>query len=273
MKLPGVDRLGSLGFVGERKALALLCLGFYSTLFFLVGLSARTELPEWVPVFLGMMAIYVTAFVAVAAEWFWGRWFAVGLGYWGMTMTVMAFVSTRSLPPAMVIFGGMHALISLCLLGDKMAAAFDAKPGWRERWKLDEQGVIRVKKSVTRAASSLPALVMFALAPRGDQGMLASHTAALTLAAFALFGFSGFLLQRTWGVLVMAASGVACMIGALGVTTPELSLTSAELFDGPFLAGMRPFILTPAWVVALGGAMLVAAAIPFLRPMTKYLRA
>ena len=100
MKLPGVDRLGSLGFVGERKALALLCLGFYSTLFFLVGLSARTELPEWVPVFFGMMAIYVTAFVAVAAEWFWGRWFAVGLGYWGMTMTVMAFVSTRMLPPA-----------------------------------------------------------------------------------------------------------------------------------------------------------------------------
>src|SRR4051812_31551372 len=209
MKLPGVDRLGSLGFVGERKALSLLCLGFYATLFFLVGLSARTELPEWVPLFFGMMAIYVIAFFAVAAEWFWGRWFAVGLGYWGMTMTVMAFVSTRMLPPAMVIFGTMHALISLCLLGDKMAAAFDAKPGWRERWKLDEQGVIRVKKSVTRAASSLPALVMFALAPRGEQSLV--RTAALTLGAFAVLGLGGLLLQRTWGILVMAASGAACL--------------------------------------------------------------
>ena len=118
MKLPGVDRLGSLGFVGERKALALLCLGFYSTLFFLVGLSARTELPEWVPVFFGMMAIYVTAFVAVAAEWFWGRWFAVGLGYWGMTMTVMAFVSTRMLR----IFG--HVTLPKAVKEDKVNAQY-----------------------------------------------------------------------------------------------------------------------------------------------------
>ena len=50
MKLPGLDRLGSVGFVGERKALSLLCLGFYTTLFFMIGLSARSELPEWVPV-------------------------------------------------------------------------------------------------------------------------------------------------------------------------------------------------------------------------------
>src|SRR4051794_34634365 len=90
MKLPGLDRLGSVGYVGERKALALLCLGFYTTMFFLIGLSARTELPEWLPVFVAMTLIYVTAFMGVAAEWFWGRWFATGLGYWGCTMAVMA---------------------------------------------------------------------------------------------------------------------------------------------------------------------------------------
>lgn len=264
MKLPGVDCLGSLGFVGERKALALLCLGFYCTLFFLVGLSARTELPEWVPVFFGMMAIYVLAFTAVAAEWFWGRWFAVGLGYWGMTMTVMAFVSTRQLPPAMVIFGTMHALIPLCLLGDKMAAAFDAKPGWRERWKLDEQGVIRVKKSVTRAASSLPALVMFALAPRGDQALV--HTAVLTLGALALFGLGGLLLQRTWGILVMAASGAACLVASTLITTPEVSATAASLFGG-----LMPLVMTPQIFVAFAGVMLIASATPFLHPMRRYL--
>ncbi len=269
MKLPGVDRLGSLGFVGERKALALLCLGFYCTLFFLVGLSARTELPEWVPVFLGMMAIYVTAFVAVAAEWFWGRWFAVGLGYWGLTMTAMAFISTRELAPAMVIFGTMHGLISLCLLGDKMAAAFDAKPGWRERWKLDEQGVIRVKKSVTRAASSLPALVMFALAPRGDQGM--THAAALTLGVFAIVGVGGLLLQRTWGILVMAASGAACMFAAFTLSPPEVSMTAQQLFHGAFLGGFVALAEVPRLVYATAGLLLITAATPFLRPMTRYL--
>ena len=42
MKLPFMDTLGSVGLVGERKATALLCLGFYTTLFFMIGLSART---------------------------------------------------------------------------------------------------------------------------------------------------------------------------------------------------------------------------------------
>src|SRR4029079_361479 len=82
MKLPFMDTLGSVGLVGERKAMALLCLGFYTTLFFMIGLSARTELPEWVPVFSAMTLMYALAFFSVAAEWFWGRWFATGLGYW-----------------------------------------------------------------------------------------------------------------------------------------------------------------------------------------------
>ena len=43
MKLPFMDTLGSVGLVGERKALALLFLGFYTTLFFMIGLSALHE--------------------------------------------------------------------------------------------------------------------------------------------------------------------------------------------------------------------------------------
>src|SRR3954471_5892647 len=201
MKLPFMDTLGSVGLVGERKALALLCLGFYTTLFFMIGLSARTELPEWVAVFSAMTLMYAVAFFAVAAEWFWGRWFATGLGYWGLTMTVMAWVTTRQLPTALIVFGSMHGIVSLCLGGEKMAALFDAKPAWRARWKLDDQGVIRVRKSVTRAASSLPALIMFALAPR--EGQMAT---ALGLSAFALalIGFGGVLAARTYGVLTLA---------------------------------------------------------------------
>jgi len=254
--------------VGERKALALLCLGFYVTLFFLSAASAPANgIPEWVPLFVGLMCIYILGFFAVAAEWFWGRWFAVGLGYWGLTMTVMAYVQLRMLPPAMVIFGAMHGLISLCLLGEKMAAAFDAKPGWREKWKLDEQGVVRVKKSVTRAASSLPALVMFALAPRQDESLFSSHTAALTLGALALLGLGGLLVRRTWGVVVMAAAGAACLAATFTLAPPVMDASAPSI-----LGGLVPLMASPRLVMAFAGLMLLAASTPFLRPMTRFLR-
>jgi hypothetical protein len=263
MKLPFMDTLGSVGLVGERKALALLCLGFYTTLFFMIGLSARTELPEWVAVFTAMTLMYAVAFFAVAAEWFWGRWFATGLGYWGLTMTIMAFITTRSLPTALVIFGSMHGIISLCLGGEKMAALFDAKPAWRARWKLDDQGVIRVRKSVTRAASSLPALIMFALAPR--EGQMAT---ALGLSAFALalIGFGGVLASRTFGVLALGAAGVATT--ALVIFGGEPSQLYAFYSNSVFFTGVSPTVTPELGVFA--AVLLAAAAVPFVKPMAAY---
>lgn len=264
MKLPFMDTLGSVGMVGERKALALLCLGFYTTLFFMIGLSARSELPEWVAVFTAMTLMYGIAFFSVAAEWFWGRWFATGLGYWGLTMTIMAWVTTRSLPPAMIIFGTMHGLVSICLGGEKMAAIFDAKPAWRERWKLDDQGVIRVRKSVTRAASSLPALIMFALAPREGQEAL-----ALTAFALALVGLGGLLARRTAGVLAFV--GAAAAAATLLVLGHEPMQLSAAYDRTLFFAGLDAIRLTPELGV-FATVLLIAAAVPFLKPMVGYVR-
>jgi hypothetical protein len=259
MKLPFMDKLGSVGFVGERKALALLCLGFYTTLFFMIGLSARSEIPEWVPVFTAMTLMYGVAFFSVAAEWFWGRWFATGLGYWGIWMVVMAWVTTRQLPSPLIIFGVMHALVSACLAGEKMAAAFDAKPAWRERWKLDEQGVIRVRKSVTRAASSLPALIMFALAPREGQELL-----GLTAFALVITGFSGILINRTYGVIALLAGGV--MTGAL-LTSVEPFATSTFFEKEYFIHAGDPTLLA---VGVTAAALVFLAAMPFVRPMAAY---
>jgi hypothetical protein len=268
MKLPGLDRLGSVGMVGERKALALLCLGFYSTLFFMITLSARTELPEWLPAFTAMTSIYVVAFFGVAAECFWGRWFATGLGYWGLTMAVMAIVTTRSFPAPIMILGVMHGLISACLAGEKMAAAFDAKPAWRERWKLDEQGVIRVRRSVTRMASSLPALVMFALAPR--EGSEAFGIASYDLVSYGLFtlaivGVVGFLAsQRTWALFALAAAGVGLTVRSLGAT----QLWSAHSYFDP---SAWPYASCAMHLVGfLGGAVLLTATLPFLGPIARY---
>lgn len=265
MKLPFMDTLGSVGLVGERKALALLCLGFYTTLFFMIGLSARTELPEWVAVFTAMTVMYGMAFFAVAAEWFWGRWFATGLGYWGVTMTIMAWVTTRQLPTAMVVFGSMHALVSLCLGGEKMAAIFDAKPAWRERWKLDEQGVIRVRKSVTRAASSLPALIMFALAPREGQMVL-----GVTAFALALIGLGGVLARQTYGVFALVGGGVAAAALVLLGREPAglFAFYDRSLFFGSFNGSAW---MTPE-VGVFAAALLVAAALPFVKPMAAFAR-
>jgi hypothetical protein len=262
IKLPFMDKLGAIGFVGERKALALLCLGFYATLFFMIGLSARTELPEWVALFTAMTLMYGMTFFAVGAEWFWGRWFAIGLGYWGMTMTIMACVTTRSFPTTMIVFGVMHGLISLCLGGDKMVALFDAKPEWRARWNLDEQGVIRVRKSVTRAASSLPALIMFALAPREGQAIL-----GLTAFALALVGLGGVLARRTYGVFALAFSGCATAVMLLAGREPILlsSVYRPEVF------GVGATALYPL-LGALATGLLFAAALPFAKPVARYLR-
>lgn len=261
MKLPYMDALGSVGLVGERKALALLFLGFYTTLFFMIGLSARTELPEWVPVFSAMTLMYCVAFFGVAAEWFWGRWFATGLGYWGLTMTAMAWVTTRSLPPAMIIFGSMHAIVAACLQGEKMAVLFDAKPDWRNRWKLDDQGVIRVRKSVTRAASSLPALIMFALAPREGQELLAAAAFA-----FGVVGFGGVLLNRTYGVLALTVSAAAT---AGVVVFGGMPVNVEAYFANEFQLNAGNTTLLP--MGALAAVLLGLAALPFLRPMAGYL--
>src|SRR6185436_9720780 len=119
-----------------------LCLGFYATIFTVMGLIAMAQLPEWTACFFGMAACYVIGFFAVAADWFWGRWFAIGLGYSGLTMAVMSIIATGQIMLQMAVFGVMHGLVSGCLLGEKMAACYEAKPEWRARWNLDEQGVI-----------------------------------------------------------------------------------------------------------------------------------
>jgi hypothetical protein len=267
MKLPGLDKLGSVGLVGERKAISLLCLGFYTTLFFMLSLSARTELPEWLPVFSGLALVYTTAFFAVAAEWFWGRWFATGLGYWGLTMAVMAFVATRSLPAPMVVFGIMHGLISICLAGEKMAGLFDAKPAWREKWKVDEQGVIRVRKSVTRAASSLPALIMFALAPREGADFFSAGFDVTSwglglVAVLCVIGF--FMTRKVWTLIAMSAVGVAILVKGIG----GAALYSSHSYFDPAAMPHASCALQGLGIFA--GAALIAASLPFVGPMAAF---
>jgi hypothetical protein len=271
MKLPGMERLGSVGLVGERKGVALLSLGFYCTLFTMLTLSARSELPEWLPAFGAMTALYITAFMSVAAEWFWGRWFATGLGYWGTTVAIFSIIMTQSLPPAMVVFGVMHALVALCLAGEKMAARFDARPEWREKWKLDEHGVVRVRKAVTRAASSLPFLVLWALAPRQGEDAFATgvHPASMILLLVVAVLAFGVLVgtRRTWALLGLGATGLLVIWKSLASNG---SLHTIHSYVDP--AGLPHADCSLAVFGALGGVALVAAAVPFVLPILAFLR-
>ena len=140
-----------------------------------------------------------------------------------------------------------------------MAAIFDAKPAWRARLKLDDQGVIRVRKSVTRAASSLPALIMFALAPREGQELL-----ALTAFTLALVGIGGILAGRTLGVLAFVGGAAATV--ALVVVGPRPArlrgLQHAPFSDGG--AALMPML----GVLARRAPR--RAALPFAKPIAAY---
>ncbi len=256
MKLP--DQITKLGFVGERKAIALLCLGFYATIFAVMGLIAMAQLPEWTACFFGLAACYVVGFFAVAADWFWGRWFAIGLAYSGVSMAAMAIIATRQLIPSMVVFGVMHAIAALCMMGEKMAAHYEARTEWRQRWQLDDAGVVRIKNSVTRAAGMLPSLIMWALAPRDG--------AALAVLALGVVGTVGLIRGRTWGVLALAGAGVGALWGAIASPVDyyySMGSTLDRMLDVS--------AINPAASAAVAGALALAATAPFACPVARWL--
>jgi len=70
-----------------------------------------------------------------------------------------------------------------------MAERFDLQPAWRERYGMDEFGVARLRKTVTRASASLPSVIFWALGPKDPgQGMAFAAVAAVALTVVGLRG-------------------------------------------------------------------------------------
>lgn len=249
------------GLAGERKACALVCLSFYTALFGLLSLllsNAPPDQPElraWWPCFAALGALYGVSFFALGAGWFWARWFAMGLGYSGVTLAFWTIVTQRTIEPVMAFYGLTHGIIVLFLQGQKLVEEFDAKPEWRQALGLDEKAVLRVRQSVTRAATSLPTLIVIALAPReGSEGLL--------LAALGLAGLVGLLRLRTAGVLALLGAGLL-------LPWPMLAHTHATGSVASFLPFMSYGVLHLMGLTAAG--LLVAASAPFLRPIARFL--
>jgi hypothetical protein len=238
-------KLGALGFEGPRRAAAALALSFFVVLYLFLSLNAP---PGWGPAFAALGLCYLVAFFAVVAGWFWGRWFATGLGWSGLMVAGVSLVMVGWAAP-LAIYGALHALVVLPLSGKSMAAQYDFQESWRQRYRMDELGVARLRKTITRSAASLPSLILWALGPKdGQQGMLFSLT-ALTLT---ILGLSGVVRLRTWGWLAFGGAGL-------------LALSGDHL-----MAGMTAFDVFGPGVATL---LLAAAVVPFVGPALRYLRA
>jgi hypothetical protein len=238
------EKLGALGYERFRRALSALALSFFAIVYTFLAVNA----PEgWGPAFAALGACYLVAFFAVVAEWFWGRWFATGIGWSGLMVALISLVMIGWVP-ALLIYGAIHALIVLPLAGKSMAARYDLQEDWRKRYRMDDLGVARLRKTITRSAASLPSLILWALGPKDPgQGMLV----ALLALALVGVGFGGLLRARTWGWLAVAGSAAVALVGGE-------------------LVGMRSFAGFAGPELAI--AFLIAAVAPFTLPALRFLR-
>jgi hypothetical protein len=240
-----------MSLVGERKALAAAVLAMYTLMYLVNALFAPAE--ELKLLFVALSSLYGLAFFSLVAGYFWARWFAIGLGLFGVTGAIMAMVQI-GVDYTFLFYGGTHALVSLFLWGNKMSTDFDGRTEWRERFHLDESATRRLGKAVIRIGITLPVLIIYGLAPRVD--MLESLL-MLGVVAVAGLGVVGVLRMRTWGILALAASAFAVAGSAL-VSSRFACLGQGVGLELPVTAG----------VLSL---MLLACVAPFAVPIRRYL--
>lgn len=239
--------------VGIRRAIALLFLGFYVTQF---AMTAGLGPDETFAFSLGLALCYGLAFVGLAAEWFWARWFAIGVGNFGsLALLLLLQVGVE---PLITFFGVSHLIIWVMLLGEGMAAKYEHSEATAERWNFQEESLILMRRAVKSAGTTLPFLILYTLAPRPD---------ALQLAALGLgvVGLAALLRGRTWGVLALGSAGAVALADGLGwLGAPVVSYL-------PFTPQGSPMLYGPFAGLAAGFMLLIPLL--FARPMVRYLRA
>jgi hypothetical protein len=238
--------------VGIRRALALLLLGFYVTQF---AMTAWLGPDELYAAYLGLALCYGLAFFGLAAEWFWARWFAVGVGNFGsLALLVLAKVGME---PIIAFFGITHLIIWLSLLGEGMASRYEHSAHTAERWNFQEESLVLMRRAVKSAGTTLPFLILYTLAPQQD-------AIQLTALALGIAGLVGLLRARTWGLAALGAAGAIALADGLGLfgapTVGYLLLTPTG----------TPMIFGPVVGLLAGGLLL--APLAFFRPFVRALR-
>jgi hypothetical protein len=187
--------------IGIRRALALLILSFY---FLQTAMTALVGPEELTAAMAGLAACYLVAFLGVAAEWFWARWFAMGVGNFGAIMLFALF--KVGYHPVLAFIGGTHLAVMIFLAGEGMAAKYEFSPETQERYHFEPETLAMLRRAVKSAGSTLPFLILYALAPRNEANLLA--WSALILGVGGIFGM---LKGRTAGIFALAAAGLLAM--------------------------------------------------------------
>lgn len=252
-----LERLRDLGYEKPRAAGAQLALAFFGLLYLLISLNAP---PGWGPAFACLSLCYLVAFMGLGSEWFWARWFASGLGWSGMMVGIASLVMV-GWHPMLAVYGGLHALVVVLLLGSRMAQRYDLQPDWRQRYGMDDFGVDRLRKAVTRGSAALPSLIVWALGPKDGSGMT---LAVLLAAALAVLGVGGLVRLRTWGVLALGGAATAVVVGSL------LGLMAGSQV---LVAGLPvPAVALFAGAVLTAHLWLLAAIAPLAGPLWRHFR-
>ncbi|HEY3802764.1 MAG TPA: hypothetical protein VGL61_09140 [Kofleriaceae bacterium] len=229
--------------VGERRALASVIFALYALFYFVLAASAVQ--PELDRALYALCGVYGLAFFALVAGYFWARWYAVGVGLYGVIVGALGMWQVGP-EPIILFIGGTHLAAAAMLWGEAMSASYDGQTKWRERFHMDDNAVHRLGRSVIRAGVSLPIVLLYALAPRAVSG--ASFMLAIPALLLVAVGFRALVKMKTWGVLALGTAG-------------GLLLVSAALAHGG--ASLWP---------ALSGALLASAALPFAAPMLRFVR-
>lgn len=233
--------------VGERRALAAAVMAFYFLFYSIIAFSQ--VMPEFTKALAAIAGVYGLAFFALVAGYFWARWYAVGVGLYGV-ITAIVGIWQIGAEPVLLFVGGTHLAATLLLWGQTMSHPYDGQTAWRERFHMDDHAVQRLGRSVIRAGVSLPFVLLYALAPRPDSASLLASLAALALTGL---GLRALIQLKTWGVMALAGAGALM-----------LSLAASDVAT----AGLSASIMKPG----LAGVLLIAATIPFLAPMIRWVR-
>jgi hypothetical protein len=229
--------------VGERRALASAVMAFFFLFYTVIAYSQ--VLPDFTKAFVAIAGVYGLAFFALVAGYFWARWYAVGVGLYGV-ITAAVGIWQIGAEPVLLFVGGTHLAATMMLWGSAMSLPYDGQTAWREKFHMDDNAVQRLGRSVIRAGVSLPFVLLYALAPKPDAASTLASIVALLLTGL---GIRALVQMKTWGVLALGAAGVM-------LTT----LAGVDLMQGD------RFVL-PA---ALGGSLLILATVPFVAPMRRW---
>jgi len=234
--------------VGERRALAAAIMACY---FLLYGVLAYAQMvPELTKALAALAGVYGLAFFALVAGYFWARWYAVGVGLYGV-ITAAVGMWQLGAEPILLVIGGTHLAATIFLWGQAMTQPYDGQTAWREKFHMDENAVQRLGRSVIRAGVSLPFILLYAFAPKPDAGSAVLSFGVFVLAAA---GLRGLIQLKTWGVLALGAAG-ALMVSMLGAEAVAYGLTPGGAVFG------------------LAGAVMLAAAAPFFGPIARFVSA